>query len=359
MDSKHILVVSNMYPSAKYPHYGIFVKNTCEILKNNGYNVKVISLTKETNQAKKIIRYIKFYIDVCLMYIMGSEKIVYVHYASHCSLPILIGDLFRKKKIIVNVHGNDIIPETVKDKKYMVLVYKLLKKADKIICPSLYYKNVLNKQYNRGDAVVYPSGGIDLNIFHPLNTEYARKKLGLKKDFKYVGYVSRIEKNKGWDIFLKVCRFILDQHKDIRFIVVGDGEEYPQYENLKASLNLNDYIIEYPLLSQIELNYIYNSLDIFIFPTMRKSEALGLVGLEAMACGVTTILPNKYGPSSYARDKKNCFLFETGSVDSLKEVLDNVLLKNNFYIKQEALKTAKEYSIQETEKVLLQIFSNI
>ena len=32
-----ILLISNMYPSKKYKHYGVFVQNTASILKNNGY----------------------------------------------------------------------------------------------------------------------------------------------------------------------------------------------------------------------------------------------------------------------------------------------------------------------------------
>ena len=38
---KKILLISNMYPSKKYKHYGVFVQNTAQILKNNGYKVDV------------------------------------------------------------------------------------------------------------------------------------------------------------------------------------------------------------------------------------------------------------------------------------------------------------------------------
>ena len=33
---KKILLISNMYPSKKYKHYGVFVQNTAQILENNG-----------------------------------------------------------------------------------------------------------------------------------------------------------------------------------------------------------------------------------------------------------------------------------------------------------------------------------
>ena len=43
---KKILVITNMYPSKKYPHYGIFIKNTVNLLKENGYKVDVVSTAK-------------------------------------------------------------------------------------------------------------------------------------------------------------------------------------------------------------------------------------------------------------------------------------------------------------------------
>ena len=43
-----ILLISNMYPSKKYKHYGVFVQNTASILKNNGYQVDAVSYTHLT-----------------------------------------------------------------------------------------------------------------------------------------------------------------------------------------------------------------------------------------------------------------------------------------------------------------------
>lgn len=42
-----ILLISNMYPSKKYKHYGVFVQNTASILKNNGYQVDVSALKRK------------------------------------------------------------------------------------------------------------------------------------------------------------------------------------------------------------------------------------------------------------------------------------------------------------------------
>ena len=123
-----ILVVTNMYPSSKHPHYGIFVKNSVEILKDEGFSISLVCKKKEEFILNKILAYIVFYVKSIHMGLFGKYDVIYVHYVSHCALPVLIVKFFRKGiHIVANVHGNDIVPETEKDKKYI----RLSKKNDK------------------------------------------------------------------------------------------------------------------------------------------------------------------------------------------------------------------------------------
>ena len=59
-----ILLISNMYPSKKYKHYGVFVQNTESILKNNGYQVDVSVLKKKDSKLGKLGGYLSFYIKL-------------------------------------------------------------------------------------------------------------------------------------------------------------------------------------------------------------------------------------------------------------------------------------------------------
>ena len=53
-----ILLISNMYPSKKYKHYGVFVQNTASILKNNGYQVDVSALKKKVRKIRWIFKFL-------------------------------------------------------------------------------------------------------------------------------------------------------------------------------------------------------------------------------------------------------------------------------------------------------------
>ena len=351
-----------MYPSKKYPHYGIFVENSAKILKNTGYAVDVLFLEKHDNKFVKLLFYAKFYAAAFLKIVFSSYSVVYAHYASHTSIPILLGLIFKKNiKLVVNVHGNDVVPEDGHDEKYTGLVRRLLNKANIVICPSQYFKQIVIDNYDVSveKIRVYPSGGVDTDFFVTMSIEEAKEKLHLSSNYRYIGYVSRIEKDKGWDIFLDMAFQLTMLKNNVKFIVVGDGSESYEYDRKVKKLGLENDILKYPLLSKEDLKLVYNSLDVFVFPTYRKSESLGLVGLEAMACEDLVILPNMYGPTSYEENMKNSIVFESGNADDLLEKTLYALEINPKKLQRNARKTAERFSNYNTDKILINIFSDV
>ena len=360
-NNKKILMVSNMYPSKKYPHYGVFVRNTAEILRNAGYVVDVVAIKKTENTIRKLFVYIGFYWSVVWKGTFGKYSGVYAHYASHTALPLLILNKLRKLPIVINVHGNDVVPETEADKRYMGLVAKILSKGVFVITPSEYFKKEVIKRFNVPEKKigVYPSGGVDTDKFRGIERTIAIEYLQLAEDKRYIGYVSRIEENKGWDIFLKACKKLIEDYEDIKLIVVGDGKQAKEYNELVDKLGLREHIIKYELLSQEKIVYIFNVLDVFVFSTYRKSESLGLVGLEAMACETTTVLPDAYGPASYGKNEENAFVFKAGDEASLEITIRRALNNSNKDIRRNARKTALSYNNENSNKTILEMLSGI
>lgn len=342
-----ILMISNMYPSKSYPNYGSFVANVEKTLKKK-FEVETIYITKTNNLIMKIIKYIIFYVKVIILSCYRKYDLIYAHYASHTAFPLLIiKKIIPSRKIIINVHGNDIIPESKKDEKYLPLVKKILLKSTAIISPSEYFSNILKKEYNidAKKIFIYPSGGVDTKIFKKINKNDACMKLNIDTKYNYIGYVGRIEINKGWDIFLKACKKITDENKNVRLIVVGNGSEKQEFKKLIENLNLSLKVNWLDFMPQENLPYLYNILNVFVFPTYRKSESLGLVGLEAMSCEVKTVLPDAYGPSSYGINNFNSFVFESKNENDLSKKIKLALSYNKNDIQKNARETALKYDI--------------
>jgi glycosyltransferase involved in cell wall biosynthesis len=96
--------------------------------------------------------------------------------------------------------------------------------------------------------------------------------------------------------------------------------------------------------------------DVFVFPTYRQEESLGLVGLEAMACGVPVIATKIGGPLGYIVDNENGFLFDIKNVTMLAEKIMAFyklpeIEKNK--MKRNAITTAQTYDSVTVNKDLV------
>ena len=355
-----ILIISNMYPSKKYKHYGVFVENTAKILSNHGYQVSVSALKKKDTKLTKLLGYLWFYMKAIVLSLFHHYDYLYAHYVSHCALLIkIIKKIKPNIKVIINVHGNDVVPEDAHDEKYIPMVKEIMPMVDVCITPSSYFQNVMIHDYHLSEyrVKVFPSGGINQKVFHYI--EGFKEQLGLDPKKITIGYVGRYEIKKGWDVFLEALHHI-DNIDDYEIIMVGTGDEEDQANELIRKYRLN--VKKYPMQNQKELAKIYSAIDIFCFPTYRKSESLGLVGLEAMACGALTIASNMAGPTSYIEDQKNGFFFEPRNAYDLKDKILYVSSLSNDEkedIRTNALKTVNRYNVENISHILIDIFDHI
>lgn len=361
---KDILLVSNMYPSLENPHYGIFVHNSYELLKEEGFTIDLVVMPKTKGKIRKLIAYIKMCGISFLKATFENYDYIYVHFVSHTTAGVIIPYLCSKNtKLVLNVHGNDIVADTTIDQNYLALSKFFLKFADVVISPSKYFATILMQDYNipKEKIVIYPSGGVDVDKFKRIDKTTAKKKAELDKDTNYYGFVARLEKDKGYDTLLLAMNELKEQKKlkNMKFLIVGSGSEEEHFNELVNKYELQDLVEKRPLVSQEELVSIYNGIEALVYPTKRKSESLGLTGLEAMACECLVIGSNMYGPSDYLVDNKNAITFNPHDELELARKIEegmNLESEDKKKLTNEAHKKAKEYSFENTRDTLIQVF---
>lgn len=358
-----ILVVSNMYPDKKHPSAGIFVKKFCDELELVGLDYKRSVMYKYDTKLGKLWGYFSFYVFTFLRTLFSRYDLVYIHYASHSSIPVLLARRFKKIRIYTNVHGSDVVPENEVQKKFQKYTSKILSLSDKVIVPSEYFKEYVAKKYSidRKNISIYPSSGVDRNMFRALDENALngiRKKHSINPSLKTFCYVGRITANKGWDTYLCAIRKLVDEGKMANFIFVGDGLERDAYNKLIEDLSLSQIVKKYPLLSQKELVEIYNISDAFIFPTQREGESLGLVAIEAMACGTPVIASDFAAPKYYVHNSVNGYKFIPGDASDLKSYMSMFIegeaLKRDMF--EGCQKTAEEYGNNKIRDDLREVF---
>lgn len=364
--SESMLLISNMYPSDNHPSYGTFIKNFHDISQDY-FKIDKVVLTKATSKMEKLISYIMFYFKIIFSILFKKYDIVYVHYISHVSIPLLACKKIKKFNLYINVHGSDIVPTSNLGKKLLPYTASILKKAQRVIVPSSYFESLVKEEFKVDEEImrVYPSGGINESIFYNRNREEKKvilQEFNLEKNKKYIGFASRIDTHKGWEVLIETINLIkqekieyLDKYK---FIIVGQGKDYNCMLEMIDKYGISEYVILIDLLPQEKLSKIYSIIDWFVFPSYRKAESLGLVGIEAMACGSPVIASNMAGPTTYVKDGVNGFLFEPKNPKELYKIIIkciNMDEKKYSSIQEECLSTSTNY----TSKSIIDTYKKI
>ncbi|RKU18750.1 hypothetical protein C6503_08840 [Candidatus Poribacteria bacterium] len=140
--------------------------------------------------------------------------------------------------------------------------------------------------------------GVDSKLFRPLDKTAAKREVAEVvgdtriETMPTVGYLSRIQSEKGASVYLKLAE--LNPH--LLFLIAGP--DLGRY----ASYALPDNLVYVGFHPREKLPVIYNAFDVYCFLSMSGEETFGLTVLEAMACGVPPIVPNFDGVPSVVGD---------------------------------------------------------
>lgn len=131
----------------------------------------------------------------------------------------------------------------------------------------------------------------------------------------FVGGLDRAHSFKGLPILLQAVPRI----SDVRLRIVGDGDLRPQYEQQARALGISDRVEFLGSVSDGELPNMYRQSDVLVLPSIGRSEAFGVVLLEAMASGIPVIASDLPGVRTVVADGETGFLAPPGDVSALAD----------------------------------------
>lgn len=350
-------VVSNMYPSADHPAYGVFVRNFEEGIQAHGQILAGHSVIqgKGGGAINKAFKYLSFILGTIIKGLFAKADVIYVHFISHTVIPVVVLSWLSGKKIVLNAHGTDVMATGGVQKRLFPLIRYMVLRSDALVVPSNFFKKVVMEKYGiaADKVIVSPSGGIDTDIFYPNKEKKATGPFT-------IGYVSRADKGKGWEYFMDAVGKFKQAYPDraIKVITVGGGVQQQEMLTKAKQLGLSDVLDDKGSLPQKQMRNAMVQMDVMVFPTYLP-ESLGLVGIEAMACAVPVFASNIGGIPDYVDDGNNGYLVEPQNVDAIFKAIDrfyglNAEEKRAF--SEHALATAKRFTRSTvTEQLLLQL----
>ena len=234
-----------------------------------------------------------------LLWQLQRFDIVHLHYPFFGAAEMIYFlDKFRDFKLIVSYHMDVEGGSGMKkffDWHSSHVMPRILNSADKIIVSSMdYAESSLIKDRLRiePDKFVAIPFGVNARIFRPRRKDDALvKKHGLVNKFTilFVGALDQAHYFKGINYLIKALQLIAGDDS-YRLLVVGDGNLAHSYRSLASSFGLERKVIFAGEVSDDVLPLYYNLADIFVLPSTDRSEAFGIVVLEAMASGVPVLV---------------------------------------------------------------------
>lgn len=349
---RKILVVSNLYPSKWDTSYGTFVALFVQELQNCSTHYKIdlcVIRGRTTSKICKLLKYFWFYLSMTLRILFHRYELIYVHYITYSSIPLLFLSKIKKLNIVFNIHGDDLLTKSKVAENVLQAVHKLLINSKLVVVPSEFFKDILIdkfKDIRLQNIFVSPSGGVEKSFYNemiaPVQSPFT------------IGYVSRIDTGKGWDVLLRAIQDIYKEYP-IQVKIAGTGRQVEELKHMISTLNLSHIVTYYGSLSHAELPRFYANLTLFVFPTTLK-ESLGLVGLEAMAASKPVIGSAIGGLKSYIKDGYNGFLIPPGNSKRMGECIVNYINfpdERKLEMNRNAFKTAQLYQADVVTKKLI------
>lgn len=195
-----------------------------------------------------------------------------------------------KGRVVVSWHS-----DVVKQKKLMTFykpfMMKLLKRADCIITATK--GHIDGSDYLPGfrrKCSIVPYGITPEDYLSIERSPILTNRLCDKKNVK-VFFTGRLVYYKGVDILLKA--FTMTENCEL--FIAGTGEMEQELKDFAKRHNIDKKVHFLGFLPDNELKQAYADCDIFVLPSVAKSEAFGIVQLEVMVYGkpvINTKLPS-------------------------------------------------------------------
>ena len=263
-----------------------------------------------------------------------------------------LAKVFFKKPYCTWCHGADIYLSW----RFKSIASKLfLKSADAVIALTQDMERKIQEICNR-DAFVIP-GGIDLRRFEGLSRKNAAK--SSTDSERIILFVGRLHPLKGVAYLVEAMYTIIHSNPRVRLLIVGDGEERSNLENLTNKLGLAKYISFTGKVPHEKVPEYMATADVLVLPSL--VEGFGVVLLEAMACGLPIVATNVGGIPEIVQDGENGLMAES---ENSREIADKVLMifENDELrkrISQNNLEKAKNYSWKAVVDKLEKVYQGI
>jgi len=281
------------------------IKMLAEGLMQRGYEVQVLVTNTTPKTAIEEINGVPVIKAACPLRISGAPislafyawlrrlkpDIAHLHFPNP---PGELGQLFlgQSRKFVLTYHS-DIVRQKYLLRLYRPFLWRVLSQADRIIATSANYirsSPCLSRFASK--CTVIPLG-IDLKPFEDVDNDRVQA-IRQRYGSPLLLFVGKLRYYKGLEYLLEAMRGI-----EARLLAIGTGPMEGEWRVLAEELGLDGKVAFPGEVSDEDLPLYYHACDLFVLPASERSEAFGVVQIEAMACGKPVVCTELGTGTSY------------------------------------------------------------
>ena len=165
---------------------------------------------------------------------------------------------------------------------------RVLGRARNVATLSRFMRDDLLSRYGLpASKVKVVPAGVDAERFKPGDKAEARRRLGLGPG-PVLATVRNLRPRNGLELFLEAAAALRASHPGLTAVIAGAGPLESELKRRAAELGLGGAVRFDGRVADEALADYYRAADLFVMPT-RELEGLGLVLLEALACGTPCV----------------------------------------------------------------------
>ncbi len=228
--------------------------------------------------------------------------------------------LFKPPRKIITHYHSDIVRQRVFEFLLRPFILNTLKRSNKILVSNPNLIKSSNYLARFKDRCLVNPFGVDLEEINGAIDKSEIEEISAKYK-KFILFIGRLSYYKGVEYLIRSVQDI-----DVNLVVIGSGRREKALKELAKSLRLENKIFFLPPQPRKKLINFFKAAKIFVLPSIHRSEAFGIVLIEAMACGTPVISTNIGTGTSWINvDNETGLVVEPKNHKALQKAIKKIL----------------------------------
>lgn len=196
----------------------------------------------------------------------------------------------------------------------------------------------------------------------PVNEKKIHELKKIKGDKIWVGYVGRISQEKGLEYLIEAVKNL----RNIELVfagpyatkVVGEFNYFMKIQQLLSRYNVRHRF--FGRLTSVNLGTFYKTIDLLVLPSINRTEAFGMVQVEAMLLGTPVIATNLPGVRIPIQLTQMGKTIKPQNIQQFTMTLEEILKNRKKYTSLDKVKKAKKiFDFKKTQSLFKDLIDEL